>query len=120
MAQKIGHLTGREGFDAAVWLLYSIDQCGGEGVAEGVKAFPIQSRRLQDAVIPFAEVHRAGVVALLIGDQGAVLPEVPFRSQGEDGVHGRWVQRNIPLAGGGFQLSHLHFLNLHNIYLFFR
>ena len=104
MAQKIGHLTGREGSDAAIWLFYSIDQCGGEGVTEGVEALPLQLCCRQNAVIPLAKVHRPGVIALLIGDQGAVFSEVPLCSQVEDGVHGCLVQRNIPLAGGGFQL----------------
>ena len=31
--QEIGYLTGREGFDAAVRLLYSVDQRGGESVS---------------------------------------------------------------------------------------
>ena len=68
MAQKVSHLAGREGFDATIRLFYSVDQRSGEGVAEGVEALPLQPRRLQNAVILFAEVHRAGVVALLIGN----------------------------------------------------
>ena len=36
--QEIGHLTGREGSDAAVRLLDSIDQHGGEGVVKFVEA----------------------------------------------------------------------------------
>ena len=39
VAQKVGHLTGREGSDAAVRLFYSVDQRGGEGVTEGVESF---------------------------------------------------------------------------------
>ena len=58
MAQKIGYLTGREGFDAAVRLFYSVDQRGGKGVAERVEPLSFQPCRLQNSVISFAKVHR--------------------------------------------------------------
>ena len=118
MSKQVGYLAGREGSDAAVRLFYSVDQCGGEGVTEGVKALPLQPCCLQDSVMPFAEVHRTGVIALLIGDQGAVLSEVPFCSQVEDGVHSCLIQGYIPLAGGCFQPPELFFALL-EVYLFF-
>ena len=51
--------------------VHSALECsGGEGMPQGVKTFPLQPCGVQDAVIPLAEVHRAGVVALLVWDQG--------------------------------------------------
>ena len=38
VAQKVGHLTGREGSDAAIRLFDSVDQRSGESVAERVEA----------------------------------------------------------------------------------
>lgn len=38
MAEKVGHLPGGEGLNAAVPLFYPVEQSGGEGVAEGVEA----------------------------------------------------------------------------------
>lgn len=69
MAQEVGYLPRREGFDAAVQPLYSIDQDGGKSVSQGVQALALQSSGFQDAVVPFAEVYWAGVAAVLVWNQ---------------------------------------------------
>ena len=78
-------------------------------MAEAVEALPLDPCGFEDSVIPLSEVHRAGELAVLVGEQGAVLSEVSLGSQVEDGVHSCLIQRYVPLAGGGFQLAHLHF-----------
>lgn len=67
MAQEIRHLPGRQGFEAAVRLLHAVHQVGGEGVPEGVQALLFDPRRLQDAVVPFPEIQRAGIPEPLCG-----------------------------------------------------
>lgn len=98
--QQVGHLPGGEGFEAAVRLLHPVDQVGGEGVAQGMEAPPLQASRCQDTVVPFPEVYRTGVATVLVGDEGLVLAEVPLGLQGQDGVHSGLVQGDVPLAGG--------------------
>ena len=68
--QQVGHLPGGEGPEAAVRLLHPVDQVGGEGVAQGVEAPPLQPSRCQDAVVPFPEVYRPGVVAVFLIEVG--------------------------------------------------
>ena len=109
MAQEVGHLPGGEGPEATVWLLHPVDQVGGEGMAQGVEAPPLQPSRCQDAVVSFPEVYRPGIVSVFIRDKGTVLSEVSLRSQIQDGVHSGLVQGDVPLAGGGLQLADLDF-----------
>ncbi len=58
--------------DGAVWLLDSVDQ-GGEGMTQGAETFSFDTRGLQNAVVPLAEVYWADVIAVLIWDQAKYL-----------------------------------------------
>ena len=54
VAQKVSYLPGREGADGSIRLFDAVDQIGGEGVAEGVEAPPLQaSRGLRPDRVPF-------------------------------------------------------------------
>ena len=75
MAEEVGHLPGREGADGSIRLFDSIDQIGGEGVAEGMKSTPLQSSRFQDAVISFPEVYRPGITSVFIRNEGLSSPK---------------------------------------------
>ncbi len=81
MAEEVGHLPGREGADSSIRLFGSVDQIGGEGMAEGMESPLFQSSRLQNAVVSFPEVYRPGITSVFIRDERAVLSEVPLRSQ---------------------------------------
>ena len=73
VAQQVRHLPGRQGLEAAVRLFHAVYQVGGKGVPEGVQALLFDPRRLEDAVVPLPKVQRAGVLPVLIGDEGRVL-----------------------------------------------
>ena len=73
MAQEVRYLPGRQGLETAVWLLHAVHKVGGESVPEGVQALLFDPRRLEDAVVPLPKVQRAGVLPVLIGDEGRVL-----------------------------------------------
>ena len=108
MAEEVGHLPGREGADRSARLFNSVDQIGGEGMAEGMESPLFQAIRSQDAVVSFPEVYRPGITSVFIRDERAVLSEVPFRPQLQNGVHCSLVEWNIPLAGGALQLADLY------------
>ena len=55
-------------------------------VADRVQPLLLDARRFEDAVVAATEVHRACVVAMLVGNQRRVLAEVTLRAQVEDGV----------------------------------
>ena len=108
MAEEVGYLPGREGADGSIRLFDSVDQISGEGMAEGMESSLLQSSRFQDAVISLPEVYRPGIASVFIRDEWAILSEVPFCSQIQDGVHCRLIEGHIPLAGGTLQLADLH------------
>ena len=108
MAEEVGHLPGREGADRSARLFNSVDQIGGEGMAEGMESPLFQAGRFQDAVVSFPEFHRPSVASVFIRDERAVLSEVSFCSQIQDGVHCRLIEGDIPLAGGRFQFADLY------------
>ena len=66
MPEDIGDLSRRERFDRSVCLLYSVYQIGSEGMPERVQTFLFYPRRREYPVVPFAEVGRARVVAVLV------------------------------------------------------
>ena len=45
MAEEVGHLPGREGADRSARLFNSVDQIGGEGMAEGMESPLFQAIR---------------------------------------------------------------------------
>ena len=92
MAQQVCHLTGCQGFYRAVLLLYPVHQVGGECVPERMQAFFLNPRRSQDTVVTLAEIHRPGVVAMLIRHQERVLPKICLCSQVLDHGNGCVVQ----------------------------
>ena len=77
-------------------------------MTQTVQALLLDARRYQDSIISIAEIHRPGVIAMLIRHQGRVLSEVGFFPQVLDHCGGGVIQRNSSLAGGRFQLSHFH------------
>ena len=101
VAEKVGHLSGREGADGSIRLFDSVDQIGGEGVSEGMEPPLFQASRFQDAVVSLSKVYRPGITSVFIRDERGVLSEVSLRSQIQDGVYCRLIEGHIPLAGGG-------------------
>ena len=101
VAEKVGHLSGREGADGSIRLFDSVDQIGGEGVSEGMEPPLFQASRFQDAVVSLSKVYRPGITSVFIRDERGVLSEVSLRSQIQDGLYRSLVEGHIPLAGGG-------------------
>ena len=75
MAEEVGHLPGREGADGSIRLFDSVDQIGGEGMAEGMESPLFQSGRLEDAVVSFPEVYRPGITSVFIRNEGLSSPK---------------------------------------------
>lgn len=78
VAQEVGHLAGRECKNRAIGLFHTVYQLSREMVSEAVEALLLYPCGLQNSVVPFAEVYRAGVVALLVAHEGRIRPEVAF------------------------------------------
>ena len=73
-----------------------------------MKSALFQSRAFEDAVVSFAEVHRAGESACFVADQRRVLAEVCLLAQFLDhGYRGR-IQWHVALARCGFELADPH------------
>ena len=66
MSEYVDDLSRRERFDRSVRLLHAVDQIGSERVPERVQIFLFYPRRCEYPVVPFAEVYRARVVAVLV------------------------------------------------------
>ena len=105
MSQQIRYLPGRQRFDRAVRLLDAVDEVGGECVSDRMQTLPLDARRFENAVVASAEVHRARVVAMLVGDERRVLTEVPLCAQVEDRIHGCLIQRHVALARRALELA---------------
>ena len=112
MAEEVGHLPGREGADGSIRLFDSVDQIGGEGMAEGMESPLFQSGRLEDAVVSFPEVYRPGITSVFIRDERAVLSEVPFCSQIQNSIHAACLRGTSRLLEAVFSLPTLTSLPL--------
>ena len=77
-------------------------------MSERVQTFLLYPCCRKYPVITLSEIHRAGVVTMLIRHQRCVLSEVCLFPQVLDHCGGGVIQRNSSLAGGRFQLSHFH------------
>ena len=75
VAEEVCHLSGREGADRSIRLFDSVDQIGGEGMAEGMESPLFQSGRLEDAVVSFPEVYRPGITSVFIRNEGLSSPK---------------------------------------------
>ena len=98
----------RERFYRPVRLLDAIHKCRRERVTERVQSALFKTCAVENAVIPFAEVHRAGESSGFVADQRRVLAEVSLTAQFFDhGDCGR-IQRYVALARCGFELADPH------------
>ena len=101
-------MFGGEGFDVAVFVLNSVDQSCGEGVAEAVETFCFYAGGGEDSVEAFAEVDGSGDFAVLIGDEWAVLTEVEFFAKVFDHFDCGIVEGDVALAGGALEFADDH------------
>ena len=97
-----------EGFDVAVFVLDSVDQSGGEGVAEAVKAFCFYAGGGEDSVEAFAEVDGSGDFSVLVRNEWAVLTEVEFFAKVFDHFDCGIVEGDVALAGGALEFADDH------------
>ena len=72
-----------------------------------MQTFLLDPRRFEDAVVASAEVDRARVFAMLVGDERCVLTEVPLRAQIEDCIHGSLIEWHVTLARCTLELADL-------------
>ena len=98
MAEEVGYLAVRESLDSAIGLFYAVNQLGRKMMSEAVEALLLYPCGLENTVVPFAEVHRAGVVAFLFAHKGrcgaevallAVVP-LPPALRPHSGAHGAY------------------------------
>ncbi|MCH5352107.1 MAG: hypothetical protein J1E06_01345 [Acutalibacter sp.] len=72
-----------------------------------MQPLPFNPCRFEDAVVPSAEVHRARVVAVLVGNERRVLAKVSIRAQIEDRIDGRLIQWHVSFARCTLELADL-------------
>ena len=101
-------MFGGEGFDVAVFVLNSVDQSCGEGVAEAVETFCFYAGGGEDSVESFAEVDGSGDFAVVVGDQRTVLAEVEFFAEVFDHLYCCIVKRDVAFAGGTLEFADYH------------
>ena len=97
-----------QGFDVAVFILCAVDQSGGEGMSQAVKAFCFDTGCLEDSVESFAEVDGSGDFAVLVGDEWSVLTEVEFFAKVFDHLYCGIVEGDVALAGGALEFADDH------------
>ena len=97
-----------QGFDVAVFILCAVDQSGGEGMSQAVKAFCFDTGCLEDSVESFAEVDGSGDFAVLVGDERAVLTEVEFFAEVFDHFDSGIVERDVALARCALEFADDH------------
>ena len=108
MAEEVGYLFGGEGFDVAVFVLNSVDQSCGEGVAEAVETFCFYAGGGEDSIESFAEVDGSGDFAVLVGDEWSVLTEVEFFAKVFDHLYCGIVEGDVALARCAIEFADDH------------
>ena len=108
MAEEVGYLLGGERFDVAVFVFDTVDQSGGEGVAEAVETFCFYAGGSEDSIESFAEVDGSGDFAVLIGDEWTVFAEVEFFAKVFDHFDSGVVEGDVALAGGALEFADDH------------
>lgn len=88
---------GKESLLGAVGLFHAVYQLRGKMMPAAVQTFLLYPCGLENPVVPFAEVHRAGIVAFLVAYKGRIWTKIPFLRSSLPPVSGIHALQFYPL-----------------------